>query len=135
MWQGVFLILWIIFAHWVGDFVCQTHWQASNKSKNWNALARHVVTYTLCMTILIAPAIPGWHLLPTQGAGNRLAVFFAVTLVAHFVTDAITSRITSRLYAKQDWHNFFVVVGFDQVLHYAQLFATFAFIVGDSWPQ
>lgn len=115
-----FAILWFIVAHWVADFVLQTHWQASNKSKNWNALARHVCTYTVAMTASACMYLrePG-----------QLAAFAIVTFVAHFATDAVTSRWTSRLWAKQDWHNFFVVVGFDQVLHYAQIFVTVPWIL------
>lgn len=116
---GVYLVLWVLFAHWIADFVCQTHWQASNKSKNWNALLRHVVVYTAIMAALVGIVVQSWF---------RWEVFVAITFVAHFITDAITSRVTSRLYAKQDWHNFFVVVGFDQLLHYAQIFLTFGYV-------
>jgi hypothetical protein len=40
------------------------------------------------------------------------------------VTDYCTSRVSSRLYATQDWHRFFIVVGFDQVIHQVSLAAT-----------
>ena len=120
---GSVLVLWVIFAHWVADFVCQTHWQASNKSKNWNALTRHVASYTAVMGALCSP------IFILRGVAVYWAAFVAITFAAHFVTDAITSRVTSRLYAKGDWHNFFVVIGFDQVLHYTQLFLTVAWLV------
>jgi hypothetical protein len=42
------------------------------------------------------------------------------------VTDFVTSRISSRLYAKGDIHNFFVVVGFDQFLHYSALIVSYS---------
>ena len=120
---GSVLVLWVIFAHWVADFVCQTHWQASNKSKNWNALTRHVASYMAVMGALCAP------IFMLRGVTVYWVAFVVITFAAHFVTDAITSRITSRLYAKGDWHNFFVVVGFDQVLHYTQLFLTICWLV------
>jgi hypothetical protein len=116
--------LWVIVAHWYADFVCQTHWQASNKSKNWSALTRHVTSYTVVVGILIGWEAQGWA---------QAALFVAITFAAHFLTDAVTSRITSRLYAKQDWHNFFVVIGLDQVLHYVQLFLTLAFVTRFQW--
>jgi hypothetical protein len=112
------LIFSVIAAHWVADFVLQTHWQASNKSKNWDALTQHVTTYTLAMAVMLC-----WLFTP-----RTLGAFVGITLIAHFMTDAITSRITSRLYAKQHWHNFFVVVGFDQLLHYTQLFLTISLL-------
>ena len=120
---GSVLVLWVIFAHWVADFVCQTHWQASNKSKNWNALTRHVASYTAVMGAFCYPIFMGRNVVA------HFAIFVVVTFAAHFVTDAITSRITSRLHCKGDWHNFFVVIGFDQFLHYTQLFLTVAWVV------
>ena len=133
------IILWVIFAHWVADFVCQTHWMASNKSKDWWALVDHVSVYTFVVTVLLAP----WLI---TKFGNLIVVFLLVTFVAHFITDAITSRITSRLFMSQfvvppKWtvdihmkpdftlHWFFVVIGFDQFLHYAQLFLTLAWVM------
>ncbi len=56
--------------------------------------------------------------------GYFILVWAVVNGVLHFITDAITSRITSKLWQKNDMHNFFVVVGFDQLVHYACLFIT-----------
>ena len=47
--------------------------------------------------------------------------FTVVNAALHFVTDYITSRITSKLWAKQDWHRFFVTIGFDHLIHQATL--------------
>lgn len=117
----VLMTLAVLGAHWVADFILQTHWQASNKSKNWDALSRHVASYTAAVTALLFWRFP---------TAYEVLFFALVTFVAHFVTDAITSRITSKLYSKGDYHNFFVVVGFDQLLHYAQLFATIWWLTG-----
>lgn len=105
--------------HWVADFVLQTHWQASNKSKDNNALGRHVSTYTLALGVGCIP------LFGFEAAG----VFAVVNGALHFGTDYFTSRWTSALYAKQDWHNFFVVVGLDQLIHQATLAATLTWLV------
>jgi len=51
--------------------------------------------------------------------------FVLITFVAHTITDYFTSRLNAKLWAKGDVHNFFVSVGFDQVLHYVQLFVTY----------
>jgi hypothetical protein len=56
-------------------------------------------------------------------------VLFLAVFIPHWITDYVTSRITSRLYKKQDYHNFFVVIGFDQLIHYATLLVTYNWIM------
>jgi hypothetical protein len=109
----------IILIHWFADFVLQTHWEATNKSKNNEALTMHVLTYSTVWFIIANTysVITGNYLM--------VALFAPITFVCHWVTDYFTSRLNSKLWAKGDVHNFFVSVGFDQVLHYVQLFLTF----------
>lgn len=109
------VILAILVIHFLADFVLQTHYQASNKSKCNKALGEHVVIYTIALVLLgaiifITPMGIAW------GLFNG---------VIHFGVDYVTSRINSKLWAKQRWHDFFVSVGFDQLLHYISLFTTY----------
>lgn len=53
------------------------------------------------------------------------AYFWLITFIAHTITDYFTSRLNSKLWSEGKVHNFFVSVGFDQVLHYVQLFTTY----------
>jgi len=39
------LMYWILFIHWVADFLCQTDKMAINKSKDWCALVDHSMVY------------------------------------------------------------------------------------------
>ena len=92
------LIIVILVAHFVGDFICQTDWMALNKSKRWDALGLHVITYTSILFICVA----FWHdsailSRPIVSYGVIWA-FVGVNAVAHFVQDAITSRINARLW-------------------------------------
>ena len=111
-------ILIILFFHWVADFKFQTHYQATNKSKNNLALALHVDTY--CWTFLI----PAVYMLGLNGI-----YWVALNGVLHFITDYVTSRINSKLWAKQDWHYFFEAVGADQLFHYTCMFSTYLLFV------
>src|SRR3990167_8829389 len=108
-------ILTIIVLHWFADFVCQTDWQAQNKSKNTFALADHVINYTLVWL----PFVVG-YLLFTKITYNILDStiiwFLPITFAAHFITDYFTSRLNSKLWSAKKVHMFFVSVGFDQVL-------------------
>lgn len=146
-----FLVL--LFLHWVCDFVAQTHWQASNKSKSNLALGAHVGTYTLILAVysaLVFGAVAG---LPAAA----IIMFVLINAVLHFATDWVTSRGTSRLFGlalwcahkcmsyrdtyghapddeqkrlmdaadgDQQWHNFFVLIGFDQLIHHLTLGVT-----------
>ena len=113
LWQFVALLA----VHWFADFVLQTHWQASNTSKSLNALSRHVASYTADLFFTIP------FIVPQAGYQNWL-VFTGANAVLHFATDYFTSRWSSKLYAKQDWHNFFVVIGLDQFIHQVTLAVT-----------
>jgi hypothetical protein len=113
------IVLIILFIHWVADFVCQTDWQAKNKSKNNEALVNHILIYSAITTI-------AWL---AFGFNIDAASIFLCTFICHFITDYITSRINSKLYAKGKIHYFFVSIGFDQILHYAQLFFMYEFLI------
>jgi hypothetical protein len=114
--------LWIILigliVHWVADFVLQTDWEAKNKSTNNRALTDHVGTYA-CI----------WFYVTAVGACitmNPLLLLFApITFVCHWVTDYFTSRLNTKLYKAGKVHEFFVSIGFDQILHYVQLGLTY----------
>lgn len=131
----------LLCAHLVGDFFFQSDWMAQNKSKDWNALAVHVYVYG-------AP-IGAWIGL-TYGNAPGTGFLLILILLQHFVQDAITSRITTRLwfFRREDgiweqasyaypkhgrticnpWtpidgrrHWFFVAIGVDQFLHFVLL--------------
>lgn len=113
-------ILLIIIVHWFADFVLQTNSQAKGKSKNWKPLLQHTLNYSLCWMIVGIIIYPSWSMF----IGFTLP-FTVITLVAHTITDYFTSRLNRKLWEQGRTHAFFVSVGFDQVLHYAQLFGTY----------
>jgi hypothetical protein len=125
----------LLLAHWVGDWLLQTDWQATNKSKSNYALLSHVGTMGVPLFVWAL-----WWYGPTELAVS----FWLLNFVAHFATDWVTSRITSRLWFVRviepyngpgqkfygafdvgNRHWFFVTIGFDQLLH----FTAFALIL------
>ena len=110
----------IIIIHWFSDFVLQTDKQAKGKSRNWNDLLSHTITYSAVWIIPIG------FLLGTNPPNGFY--FILITVIAHTITDYFTSRFNFYLWTKVDVHNFFVSVGFDQVLHYVQLFVTYTIL-------
>jgi hypothetical protein len=58
-------------------------------------------------------------------------IFAAITFVIHFATDYVTSRIVKKRFEAKHFGSpipnlgAFSIIGFDQVLHYTQLFLTY----------
>jgi len=116
------LPLSLALAHFIGDFVLQSDWMALHKSKRNEVLTIHALVYSLCFLAW------GWK-------------FWLLTFYSHWLTDYVTSRVTSKLwFMKQPWprsapelwetltqntrHWFFVVIGADQLIHMATLATT-----------
>ena len=114
------MIMSIIAMHWVADFVLQSDWQAKNKSKDNLALLLHVTTYTVCLAVF------GFVFLPLDSSTIKLWVL--ANGIVHVGVDYVTSRINTYLWSKGKVHEFFVSVGFDQLIHYACLFGSLAYL-------
>jgi hypothetical protein len=84
---------------------------AQGKSKSVKWLSIHILVY----------------MMPLLFFGIKFALLNAA---AHWVIDFFTSRATSYLWKKQDVHNFFVVIGFDQLLHALILIYSYHFLIG-----
>jgi len=118
--------LWIIIlcliTHWIGDFVAQTHSQSIGKSTSNVVLSEHVFSYTMIWSI------PAFIIFSTTlsfcDGFWRFLVFLVITYTTHFAIDYYTSRVNKQLWEAKEVHNFFVSIGFDQVLHYLQIFGT-----------
>ena len=117
----------IILIHWFADFVLQTDNQAKGKSKNWYDLLGHTLNYSLFWMIPILFIISNYTI-SDLGWSHYMLCFIPITFICHTITDYFTSRLNSKLWSEGKVHNFFVSVGFDQVLHYVQLFTTYYYL-------
>jgi hypothetical protein len=120
----VFLIL--LTSHLLGDWVAQSDWQATNKTRSWAALAAHVAGYHLVMgLLLLLPVLrDGWP------AGKALAVV-VVSAATHALIDrrwpvrALLRVAGSPGFATIEWG----VIAVDQALHLSIL-AMLAVLLG-----
>lgn len=112
------MLYYIILLHWIGDFVCQVRWMAVNKSTNQLALLTHGLTYGLILAI-------GLFVIPQFAALEMLVLFLVLNTSAHTLTDMITSKMTSFLYKKGQMYLFFMVIGFDQMIHMMTLLLSY----------
>jgi hypothetical protein len=100
------IVISILTVHFISDFLFQSHWMAVNKSHSKTALTSHVVIYSIPFLILF-----GFNYALMNG-------------LFHYVIDYFTSKGTKKLWENCELHWFFVVVGFDQMLHLILLFLT-----------
>jgi hypothetical protein len=97
-----------------------------SSSNKW--LTYHILVYSTATLIL-------WFVAFSLLFGNSDAsaltwfIMWSVTFKTHWVTDYFTSRWTKKLWAKKDVHNFFVVVGLDQLIHYTTLLITYKYLI------
>ena len=125
---GLFITMLVV--HWFADYILQTHEQATNKASSWDYLLQHTLVYA----IVWIPVV-GIH---TAYIGGTFEVsiltglaFSVITCIVHTLTDYITSREVKKFFDKKDFHNGFVVIGLDQILHYVQLILTYLFLFQD----
>jgi Protein of unknown function (DUF3307) len=124
MMTTVFLIL--LTSHLLGDWVAQSDWQATNKTRSWAALAAHVAGYHLVMALLLLVPVlrDGWP------AGKALAVL-AASAASHALIDrrwpvrALLRVAGSPGFASVEWG----VIAVDQALHLSIL-AMLAVLLG-----
>lgn len=115
----IWIVLYLLLAHFVADFICQTDAMAINKSKSNLWLTYHAATYTAIL------GLAATALFPLNAAWVK---FVAANFVLHWGTDFVTSRITSRLWVANQRHWFFVTIGADQWLHAAALVLTYGYL-------
>jgi hypothetical protein len=113
-------LITVLMAHWIGDFIMQSDFHATNKSKSNRVLLAHVLMYLVpiyCISFIFLPM--------------ELAIIWSFSNAAlHFITDYFTSRLTSKLWLKGDRHNFFVTIGADQTIHMVCLFGSYVLLKG-----
>lgn len=122
------LLVIIMFAHFVADFIFQNEYMAKNKSNSLNPLIIHGCTYTVVFFIVV-------YFL--SNLSMILVLFYAlINGIIHTIVDYFTSKLSSYQYrmnriGSKNVPNFgfFTVIGFDQFLHVAFLLYTLKFIL------
>lgn len=114
-------VLFILFVHFLADFVFQTREMGVKKSKSTYWLTTHVVTYTLVTTLF-------WAFFFSVRNVDTLITIASLTFASHWLTDYVTSKVSSYMYTKKQFYFFFMTIGFDQWAHALTLFYTYNFV-------
>lgn len=120
------LIIWIMFAHYVADFLVQTEWMAKGKSKRWAPLIAHIATYTL--TIMLMGGLP-IVLLGGLSIAHWWILYCIINGLGHMVTDYFTSRASGKAYREGKIRKFWAIIGFDQFIHMSTLWIVLAILL------
>lgn len=123
---SVWVVIYIIFAHWVADFIFQDEKWALGKSKNTDDLLAHTCMYSSIMGLF------SMFLFPT---GIQVIIFVGITFICHTITDYFTSKVVKDKFEKKELGGNipnlggFTYIGGDQVLHYIQLFLSYLLVI------
>lgn len=113
------IVLYVLAAHFIADFVFQTTNTGIRKSKDFGVLSDHVATYMGVMMALMMVVLD-W----------RSAILYGLLNGAmHLPTDFISSKLSSKYYAEGRLYAFWKVIGIDQLAHYAGLFFTLPYFL------
>lgn len=93
--RTLLLIFWL---HFFADYYLQPRFIANNKNKRFDVLLLHCIIYALCLMPV------GWK-------------FATVSACLHFLTDAITSRLSHYYWDNKMERSFFLILGLDQTIH------------------
>ena len=118
------VFLYLLVAHLIGDWLIQSHWMATRKSKDWRALFTHVFTYHVF--VFGALYLAGVSLIP-----NLLGTLFLA--VTHAVLDNRRFEIWWTRKVKKVWESeeipTFLLLGVDQSFHLVLMFIV-SYLVG-----
>lgn len=117
------IILLVIFVvHFLADFVFQSSKMATGKSKSLKWLSIHVAVYASVSLLTFAVLAIMY--------GDALIAFYwwSINVALHFVTDFFTSKVTSKFWEEKNMRFFFVMIGFDQLIHNICLVTTFLWL-------
>lgn len=117
-------LIFLFVAHFVGDYLLQSDEIAKKKSKCFKSLFIHI------SFIFISFFVINLIYLKIFGGYNSYLDFIKIPLlnsVIHLVIDFFTSKWASKLYSK-NVHYYYVILGFDQLLHYLTVLLLIKFI-------
>lgn len=125
------LILLILTAHFISDFLCQTEKVATSKGDKIEWLAAHAGVYTIILWFFMIFVVIGKGYFEKDIITiGQFATWVLLNGVFHFFIDGVSSRSTKQLWENDNKRPFFDVIGLDQLIHFVCLFWSWQIIIG-----
>lgn len=118
--MSLFIITYLLTAHYFSDFIFQSRKMGENKSTSLKWLTIHVLVY--CLSFFVLMGIPYFDDSETI---KMLLGWIGINGVLHWITDFVTSKMTRYLYKEKEMYGFWSVIGLDQLIHMLTLLWTF----------
>ena len=124
--MNLYIVLLVLFIHYVADFLFQKSSWAENKSHSVDHLLKHVSAYSVFWfptTFILFLGMTSWEISLVSSI-----IFTIVTFICHLLTDYFTSKVTSKMFKNKIYGTklpnlgLFSIIGLDQLAHYFQLF-------------
>lgn len=128
--MSVATIITLLAFHWISDFVFQTGEMAANKSSANGWLTGHCFVYSLVFGLLLSPSAYK----ASPDSVEPWLMFMLITFVCHWITDYFTSRVVKQKFEVKEYYTSlpnmgaFTIIGFDQLLHFIQIFVTYKYL-------
>ena len=103
--------IWLVFAHYIGDFALQSEWMSRAKGQLQYIMIAHCVIWTACICVALQYT-GGWS---EQGHITNLIVGFL--FLGHYIADKWK-------YDKETW----IWIYPDQMWHLVQLIIVYVFV-------
>lgn len=113
-------IIYILFAHFLADFVFQDDVMLNYKGKSIGWLFIHIGLYMTAMLIimLLGTLIFAW-------TWKTALIYVLINGCTHFTLEYFTSKVNVKSWDENRIHHYFVGQGFDQFVHVSILIYTY----------
>lgn len=116
------IVVFLLCAHYVGDYLLQTREMANNKSTSIKHLLKHVGVYTGSLVLLLL--IGNFTNFAGQLDVVNILMYATFNGLIHFATDLYTSRAIKKAWETGQEYKTFSIMGLDQLIHSVSLIAT-----------
>lgn len=112
-------IIYVLFAHFLGDYLFQDDVIATHKGKSIGWLILHALLYMFVLGLMM------WMGAMFFDWTWKMAILFTlINTCTHFIIELLLCRINLQNWEDKKYHAFFIGFGFDQFLHISILIYT-----------